>query len=44
VPPSPDRDALELDIRIALGSPLVALEGYGSHGAHLSAFTEFPTG
>ncbi len=34
VPPSPDRDALELDIRIALGSPLVALEGYGSHGAH----------
>ena len=32
--PSPDRDALELDIRIALGSPLVALEGYGSHGAH----------
>lgn len=34
VPPSPRRDALELDIRIALGSPLVALEGYGSHGAH----------
>lgn len=33
-PPSPDRDALELDIRIALGSPLVALQGYGSHGAH----------
>lgn len=32
--PSPARDALELDIRIALGSPLVALEGYGSHGAH----------
>lgn len=31
---SPDRDALELDIRIALGSPLVALEGYGSGGAH----------
>ena len=31
LPPSPDRDALELDIRIALGSPLVALEGYGSH-------------
>src|SRR5262249_30087023 len=24
LPPSPDRDALELDIRIALGSPLVA--------------------
>jgi DNA-binding SARP family transcriptional activator len=34
LPPSPDRDALELDIRIALGSPLVALEGYGSKGAH----------
>ena len=34
VPALPDRDALELDIRIALGSPLVALEGYGSSGAH----------
>jgi ATP/maltotriose-dependent transcriptional regulator MalT len=34
VPPTRDRDALELDIRIALGSPLVALEGYGSFGAH----------
>jgi tetratricopeptide (TPR) repeat protein len=34
VPTSPDRDALELDIRIALGSPLVALEGYGSKEAH----------
>ena len=34
MPPSPDRDALELDIRIALGSPLVALEGYGSKRAH----------
>lgn len=34
LPPSSDRDALELDIRIALGSPLVALEGYGSRGAH----------
>jgi len=34
LPPSPDRDALELDIRIALGSPLVALEGYGSKEAH----------
>jgi DNA-binding SARP family transcriptional activator len=34
LPPSPDRDALELDIRIALGAPLVALEGYGSKGAH----------
>lgn len=34
MPPSPDRDALELEIRIALGSPLVALEGYGSQEAH----------
>ena len=34
LPPSADRDALELDIRIALGSPLVALEGYGSNDAH----------
>jgi tetratricopeptide (TPR) repeat protein len=34
LPASPDRDALELDIRIALGSPLVALEGYGSKEAH----------
>ncbi|MFQ5426953.1 MAG: transcriptional regulator, partial [Gaiellales bacterium] len=34
MPTSPDRDALELDVRIALGSPLVALEGYGSGGAH----------
>jgi DNA-binding SARP family transcriptional activator len=34
MPPSSDRDASELDIRIALGSPLVALEGYGSQGAH----------
>src|SRR5262249_39839530 len=34
LPPSPDRDALELSIRIGLGSPLVALEGYGSKGAH----------
>ncbi len=34
LPTSPDRDALELDIRIALGSPLVALEGYGSNNAH----------
>jgi len=34
LPPSPDRDALELDIRIAFGSPLVALEGYGSNSAH----------
>lgn len=34
LPPSPDRDALELNIRVALGSPLVALDGYGSKGAH----------
>ena len=34
LPPSPERDALELDTRIALGSPLVALDGYGSKGAH----------
>jgi DNA-binding SARP family transcriptional activator len=34
LPPSPNRDALELNIRIALGSPLVALDGYGSKGAH----------
>ena len=34
LPPSPGRDALELDVRIALGSPLVALDGYGSKGAH----------
>ncbi|MGH7518672.1 MAG: ATP-binding protein [Gemmatimonadales bacterium] len=34
IPASPDRDALELDVRIALGSPLVALEGYGSKAAH----------
>jgi tetratricopeptide (TPR) repeat protein len=34
LPLSPDRDALELDLQIALGSPLVALEGYGSKGAH----------
>ena len=34
LPASPDRDALELDVRIALGSPLVALKGYGSNSAH----------
>lgn len=34
LPPSSDRDALELELRIALGSPLVALEGYGSRAAH----------
>jgi DNA-binding SARP family transcriptional activator len=31
---SGDRDELELDIRLALGSPLVALEGYGSSASH----------
>ena len=35
LPPSPNRDALELDIRIALGSPLVAVEGYGSKASHV---------
>ena len=34
LPPSSGRDAVEVDIRIALGSPLVALEGYGSKSAH----------
>ncbi len=34
VPTSIDRDVLELDLRIALGSPLVALKGYGSKEAH----------
>ncbi len=34
LPPSADRDALELDIRIALGSPMVALDGYGASSAH----------
>jgi DNA-binding SARP family transcriptional activator len=34
LPSSPERDALEVDILIALGSPLVALEGYGSNSAH----------
>ena len=34
LPPSSERDALELDVRIALGSPLVALQGYGSRDAH----------
>lgn len=34
LPPSPHRNANELEIRIALGSPLVALEGYGSSSAH----------
>ncbi|TCD14602.1 transcriptional regulator [Oricola cellulosilytica] len=31
---SPDRDAIELDIRIALGSPLVAIKGYGAESSH----------
>ncbi len=34
LPPSAERDALELELRIALGSPLVALEGYGSRASH----------
>jgi DNA-binding SARP family transcriptional activator len=34
LPGSADRDALELDLRIGLGSPLVALEGYGSETSH----------
>ena len=34
LPTLSDHDALELDVRIALGSPLVALEGYGSNSAH----------
>lgn len=34
VPASSGRDKLELDIRIALGSPLVALEGYGSSASY----------
>ena len=34
LPTFPGRDAIELDLRIALGSPLVALEGYGSSSAH----------
>ncbi len=34
LPGTPDRDQLELEIRIALGSPLVAVEGYGSRNSH----------
>ena len=34
LPGSPDRDAIELDIRVALGSPLVAIKGYGAHASH----------
>ncbi len=34
LPNSDARRALELEIRIALGAPLVALEGYGSKAAH----------
>ena len=41
VPPSPDRDALELDIRIAIGSPS-ALEGYGSKDAPALRARPFP--
>jgi tetratricopeptide (TPR) repeat protein len=32
--PSRDRDELELQIRIALGSPLVAIDGYGAASSH----------
>jgi DNA-binding SARP family transcriptional activator len=34
LPTSAGRDALELEILIAIGSPLVALDGYGSKGVH----------
>lgn len=34
LPRSPTRDRLELEIRIDLGSPLVALEGYGAEQSH----------
>jgi tetratricopeptide (TPR) repeat protein len=34
IPPSRDRDELELELRVALGSPLVALKGYGTKEAH----------
>ena len=34
LPSSPERDKLELEIRVALGSPLVAVEGYGSKTSH----------
>ncbi len=34
LPPSADRDELELDTRVALGSPLVAVVGYGSKNVH----------
>lgn len=34
LPASRRRDRLELDLRIALGSPLVAVEGYGAERAH----------
>lgn len=30
LPNAPEREAVELDLRIAMGSPLVAIEGYGS--------------
>ena len=33
IPPSDERDSLELEIRIALGAALVAVEGYGSSEA-----------
>ena len=34
LPGSPDRDSVELKIRIALGSPLVAVKGYGADSSH----------
>lgn len=34
VPASPARDRIELEIRVALGAPLVAQEGYGAERAH----------
>lgn len=34
LPATAERDAVDLDIRIALGSPLVSVEGYGSSASH----------
>ncbi len=34
MPASSERDSLELDIRVSLGSPLVAREGYGADRSH----------
>lgn len=33
LPNTSDRDAVELELRIAMGSPLVAIEGYGSEAS-----------